>query len=106
MAEKEPLPLATGTDAPPISPMRAAVRALFDENPPGDYYGVLRVGYRGLDDNDLTLAKACAEHVIARAPGGSGDMMRALLLRAHVYEKTGNQHRHDELINMVVERRF
>lgn len=88
------------------SPSQTIVKRLFDEHPVGEFQEVLRIGFTGLDGGDLTLAKACADHVLSRAVSGSGDLMRAMLLRAQVYERTGKKHQSNDLMNAVIQERF
>jgi hypothetical protein len=82
------------------------VKRLFDEHPLGVFQEVIRVGFTGMDGGDLVLAKACADYVLSRAETGSGDMMRAMLLRAYVYERTGKSQRSNELLSAVIDERF
>lgn len=89
-----------------LSLTQGTVKKLFDSHPLGEYQDVIRAGFAGLDAGDLALAKAAADFVLSRAETGSGDMMRAMLLRAYVSERTGKEHRANELMNAVITRKF
>ncbi|MFA5346924.1 MAG: hypothetical protein WC294_02210 [Methanoregula sp.] len=106
MPNEESLPDASGADAPKPSKYGGAIKKIFDEHPSGDFQEIIRTGYRGLDRNDLDLAKACADHVLTRAESGSGDMLRAMLLRSQVFERSGNSVQCNALISDVVAGRF
>jgi len=117
MTENEnPSPAAPAADEPTAddktvsscsSEKKRFVKNLFDEYPITDeFQEVLRVGFLGLETGDLILARAAADYTITRAASQSGNMLRAMLLRAYVYERSGNQHRHNELVNAVLGRRF
>lgn len=98
---------STGDDEPGTSTgTQTFVKRLFADYSPGSFQGMLRVGFTGLDDGDLVLAKATADYVLSRAASGSGDMMRAMLLRAMVYERSGKEGRGNELMNAIIQRRF
>ena len=95
------------TDAPRPSNAKQFVKDLFDEHPVSDEFReVLRAGYIGLETGDLVLARAAAENVIARAKSGSGDLMRAILLMAYVFERSGKGGRSEALMNDVLRGRF
>ena len=96
---------ATGDHGGP-SRTHTIVKRLFDDHPSGEFQEVIRVGFTGMDAGDLVLAKACADYVLSRAETGSGDMMRAMLLRAYVCEQTGKEHRANELMNAIIAERF
>jgi hypothetical protein len=104
MPDNEPLPKseAKATD----DPIKARVKKLLEDYPRGPFNEVVRVGFRALDDGDLQLAKAAAEHVIERAPPSTGDILRAYALRAFVYDKQGDRRRSAQLLEDVVGRDF
>jgi hypothetical protein len=102
----EPLAPEPGPDAHELSSTQILVRHLFDNHPAGEFQDILRVGFSGMDAGDLVLAKACADHVLTRAGTGSGDMMRAMLLRAFVYERFGKKNQSNDLMNAVIQVRF
>ncbi len=102
----EPLPADTEDQALKPSPYKSIVKVLFEEHPAGEFREFLRIGQLALEANDLTLTKAIADHVMARATTGSGDMMRAMLLRAWVYERSRNISQFNTLINAVCGGRF
>jgi hypothetical protein len=106
MAENKTPPPAPGADAPEPSKYEGAIKKIFSEHPSGDFQEIIRTGYRGLDRNDLDLAKACADHVLTRAESGSGDILRAMLLRSQVLERSGNISQCNALIDAVIRGRF
>ena len=107
MSGKEPLPPTSGIDVPRPSKAKTFIKNLFDEHPVSDEFReVLRAGYIGLETGDLVLARAAAENVIARAKSGSGDLMRAILLMAYVFERSGKGGRSEALMNDVLRGRF
>lgn len=95
----------TGDDDGPL-PTKTLVKRLFDEHPPGEFQEVIHVGFTGMDSGDPVLAKACADYVLSRAETGSGDMMRAMLLRAYVSERAGKEHRATELMEAIITGKF
>ena len=88
------------------SKYETVVKTLFEQHPVGGFQEIVRLGFHALDDNDPVLAKACAEHIIARAKSGSGDLMRAILLMAYVFERSGKGGRSEALMNDVLRGRF
>jgi hypothetical protein len=99
MTENEQIPPIPGPDGSEPSNTQLFVKRLFDEHPPGKFHEILKTGYIGLDGGDLILAKACSDHILSRAENGSGDIMRAMLLQAQIYERTGKPYRSNDLTN-------
>jgi len=107
MSGKEPLPPTSGIDVPRPSKAKTFIKNLFEEHPVSDEFReVLRVGYIGLKTGDLVLARAAAEYTITRAPSGSGELMRGMILRAMVHEQMGSTARCNALIQCVLKEEF
>jgi hypothetical protein len=51
---------------------------------------ILKVGFSALEEKDLPLAKAAADHIIGRAEPASGDLVRGLFLCSSIHEAEGD----------------
>ena len=101
------LPTAPAADEPiipdrPVSSHLTPAQIEIIHRPGGPFRDIVFVGFQALDNNDLKLAEACADHTLSRAPRESGDLVRACVLKAEVLLRKGCVQQHNRILNEVL----